>query len=51
MIFPWFYRKLPGGRLAKLLQLGLFVAVIIALLFMWIFPAIDSFVTDQPILG
>jgi hypothetical protein len=34
------WRLLPGGRLAKTLQAVLLAAVVVAVLFAWVFPAV-----------
>ncbi|HEY6741590.1 MAG TPA: hypothetical protein VI110_04460 [Lapillicoccus sp.] len=34
------FRLLPGGRLAKTLQAVLLAAVVVVVLFLWVFPAI-----------
>jgi hypothetical protein len=33
-------RLLPGGRLAKTLQAMALLAVVVAVLFLWVFPAV-----------
>ena len=34
------WRRLPGGRLAKTVQAVALAAVVVALLFLWVFPAV-----------
>ena len=36
------WRLLPGGRLAKTLQAGLLAAMVLAVLFLWVFPAVAA---------
>ena len=34
------FRLLPGGRLAKTFQAVVLVAVVVGILFLWVFPAV-----------
>jgi hypothetical protein len=50
------WRLLPGGRLARSLQLVLLAAVVVAVLFLWVFPAVAAHlpfedVTIEPTTG
>jgi hypothetical protein len=51
MIFPWIWRKLPGNRFAKLLQLGLMLAAGSALLLLVVFPWLDAQLVAPPVVG
>jgi hypothetical protein len=50
------WRLLPGGRLAKTLQAVVLAAVVVAVLFLWVFPAVAPHlpfedVTVEPTTG
>jgi len=50
------WRRLPGGRLAKVIQALVLVAVVVAVLFLWVFPAVTPHlpfedVTIEPTTG
>ncbi len=50
------WRLFPGGRLAKTLQALLLFAVVVAILFIWVFPAVAPHlpfedVTIEPTTG
>jgi len=50
------WRVLPGGRAAKLLQCLLLAALVVAVLFLWVFPAVAPHlpfedVTIEPTTG
>ncbi len=50
------WRLLPGGRLAKTVQSVLLTAVVVAVLFAWVFPAVAPHlpfedVTIEPTTG
>lgn len=47
-MYSLLYRKLPGGKLAKFLQLlGLAVIVLAALIFV-VFPFVDTILPQEP---
>ena len=55
-MYPALWRLLPGGRLAKSLQMVLLAAVVVAVLFLWVFPAVAPHlpfedVTIEPTTG
>jgi uncharacterized membrane protein YjfL (UPF0719 family) len=50
------WRRLPGGRLARVIQALVLVAVVVAVLFLWVFPAVTPHlpfedVTIEPTAG
>jgi hypothetical protein len=42
------YRRLPGGKVAKLLQVAALTSALLALLFFAIFPLVDSYFPEDP---
>jgi hypothetical protein len=42
------YRRLPGGKVAKLLQLAALTAALLAFLFFVAFPIVDSYIPEDP---
>jgi TM2 domain-containing membrane protein YozV len=44
------YRSLPGGRIAKALQMFVILAGLVGLLFLVIFPYVDSLIPEDPAL-
>jgi hypothetical protein len=42
------YRRLPGGKVAKFLQVAALAAAFVALLFFVIFPLVDSYIPEDP---
>lgn len=51
-MYVWLWRALPGRPWLKVLQLGFVAAAALALLFGWIFPWIDGFITyAEPSIG
>ncbi|HAM22447.1 MAG TPA: hypothetical protein DCQ04_09260, partial [Actinobacteria bacterium] len=42
LMYGWIWRKLPGGNAAKAAQIIGILVVVIALLFLWVFPWITS---------
>ncbi len=51
MIYSWIWRKLPGNKILKSSISLLLVAAVIAVLFNWVFPAIDASFTESPVVG
>ena len=50
------WRRLPGGRLARVIQALVLVSVVVAILFLWVFPAVTPHlpfedVTIEPTTG
>ena len=46
------WRRLPGGRAARIVQLAALAAVVAIALFGWVFPWVDGFVDyAEPSLG
>jgi hypothetical protein len=50
------WRRLPGGRLARVIQALVLVSVVVAILFLWVFPAVAPHlpfedVTIEPTTG
>lgn len=50
MIFPWLWHKLPGGAILKSVTLFILIAVLTAILFTIVFPAIENFFTPPPVV-
>lgn len=50
-MYLWLWRKLPGGKLLKLIQLLALIAVLVAVLFTQVFPYLDAIFTVDPTLG
>jgi hypothetical protein len=50
VIFPWIWRVLPGNGWVKALLVLLGVSLFIAVLFLWIFPFIDLYFTEPPVV-
>lgn len=49
-MYSWLWRKLPGGALAKSIQLALLAALVVFLLFTQVFPYLDAIFTVDPTL-
>lgn len=47
-MYSLLYRALPGGKLAKLLQLTVLALAVVALLIFLVFPWLDSIVPEGP---
>jgi competence protein ComGC len=41
-VYPWIWRHLPGGLVAKTLAAALLVLAAVAVLFLLVFPAVES---------
>lgn len=50
-MYSWLWRVLPGKRLGKVLQLVLLTALVLAGLYYFVFPWIDSVVYSEPTQG
>ena len=50
MIFPWLWRVLPGGAASKVTLLLLICAAVITVLFLMVFPSLESFLTPPPVV-
>ena len=46
MIFPWLYRNLPGTTWVRLAQLFVILSAIIFVLFEWVFPMLDGWLSE-----
>jgi hypothetical protein len=51
MIYSWIWRKLPGGRVLKVLQVAALFCFVVTLLFLVVFPAIDVIFIEPPVVG
>ena len=51
MIYSWIWRKLPGSKVSKSLLSLLLLTVIVASLFILVFPAIDATFTESPVVS
>lgn len=50
-MYSWLWRKLPGGKVAKSIQLALLAVAIAFLLFTQVFPYLEAIFTVDPTLG
>jgi hypothetical protein len=50
-MYSWLWRKLPGGKRAKVIQLLVLAAAAVFLLFTQVFPYLDAVFTVDPTLG
>ena len=50
-MYSWLWRKLPGGKLAKSIQLAVLAAAVVFLLFTQVFPYLNAIFTVDPTLG
>ena len=41
-MYGWIWRKLPGGRTAKIVEAIVLAVIVVALLFLWVFPWIST---------
>ena len=41
-MYVWLWRTLPGGVLARLLQLLVLASGVVVVLFLWVFPWVES---------
>jgi hypothetical protein len=51
VIYSWIWSKLPGNKALKISISLLLLTALIALLFGWVFPAIEANFTDSPVVG
>ncbi len=51
MIYSWIWKKLPGNAIVKASICIALVTALIAVLFIWVFPAIDANLTEAPVVG
>jgi hypothetical protein len=42
------FRKLPGGKFAKTVQLVLLAMIVVSILFFLVFPAVDALISEDP---
>ena len=49
-MYSWIWKKLPGPNRVKVLEAVLTISVFVAVLYLFVFPAIDAFFQD-PTLG
>lgn len=50
-MYELLYRLLPGGRVAKVIQLILLAGIVLALLIFVIFPMVDSLIPQEPAIN
>ena len=50
-MYQWLWSKLPGGRALKLALSMLLLAAVIAVLFTLVFPALDLWFAQNPIVS
>jgi len=41
-VYAWLWRHLPGGRRARMAQVGLAVVLVVLVCFVWVFPAVST---------
>ncbi len=46
MIFPWLFRNLPGPTWVRLALLFVILSAIIFVLFEWVFPMLDGWLSE-----
>lgn len=49
MIFPWLFKRLPGPRWLKLVQLLALTMLVVFALFEWVFPALDGVLSEPTV--
>ena len=47
MMYPWLWRHLPGPTWARVTILALSAAIIVLVLFEWVFPAVSELLPFQ----
>mgnify|MGYP007070465520 CR=1 FL=1 len=50
MIFPWLWRLMPGGKILKSSTLLILLAGVVAILFQFVFPGLENFLTPPPVV-
>jgi hypothetical protein len=51
-MYSWIWKKLPGGRVMKVIEAGILLAAIALFMFIVGFPAIEHlFLVDQPAIS
>lgn len=53
-MYPWIFRHLPGPLFLRILEAALLVALVVAALFLWVFPwaaETFSFLDRDPGIG
>lgn len=48
-MYSWIWEKLPGPKLVKLLIALVLFAIVVAVLFLWVFPWVDSVLPLQDV--
>ena len=51
MIYSWIWKKLPGGKLSKLLFATAALFALISFLFGSVYPALDQWFVQNPTVG
>lgn len=46
MIFPWIFRRLPGPKWLRIVQLFILATLLVLALFEWVFPALDGLLSE-----
>lgn len=41
-MYSWIWRKLPGGRVAKLIECLILLGLILVVFYFWFFPWLDT---------
>ncbi|MEN9992633.1 MAG: hypothetical protein RLY83_203 [Actinomycetota bacterium] len=47
-MFSLLYKKLPGGKVAKMAQMVTIILAFVAVLFFVVFPAVDPLIPEDP---
>jgi len=50
-MYGWIWKKLPGGKVLKAVQLLVLLALAVAGLFLFVFPLLDQLFIAPPTLG
>lgn len=50
-MYSWIWSKLPGGKVAKSVTSAVLISAIMAVLFIWGFPALDLWFAQNPVVS
>lgn len=49
MIFPWIFRRLPGPKWLRIVQLFILATLLVLALFEWVFPTLDGVLSEPTV--